>query len=146
MSLKSWMARPIRQATGYYRLESQLAELRKCLQPANLVGEAQDRDTAGLITSVEKAKLGNKRYITLLEYRPGIKTTVMPPSLAYLEKTNGTLVAQDCALRTDENGFMVSKRPSKDGDGKILLLGGSAIENLYIPEEKRIAEGIEGRN
>jgi hypothetical protein len=82
------------------------------------------------------------RYIQLLEFQPGLVVDVMPP-YSYLEKTNGTLVQENCRLRIDENGFMVSEKPCRDGDSKILLLGGSAIENLYIPQDRRILSRIE---
>jgi hypothetical protein len=82
------------------------------------------------------------RYITLLEFKPGLTTTMIPP-YSYLEKTNGTLDQHACVLRIDADGFMVSDLPSQPDDCRILLLGGSAIENLYIPEERRVAARIE---
>src|SRR5436853_4918816 len=82
------------------------------------------------------------RYIALPEFQPGLVVDVTPP-FSYLEGTNGTLAQENCVLRIDEDGFMVSEKPYRDGDSKILLLGGSAIENLYIPQNCRILSRIE---
>ena len=82
------------------------------------------------------------RYIALPEFQPGLVVDVMPPS-SYLERTNGTLSQENCRLTMDENGFMVSETPYRNGDSKILLLGGSAIENLYIRQDRRISSRIE---
>lgn len=84
------------------------------------------------------------RYITLLEFQPGLTANIMPPT-SYLEKTNGTLQQENARLVIDGNGFMVSDRPLQQGDKKILLLGGSSIENLYIREDKRVLAGVESR-
>ena len=84
------------------------------------------------------------RYIALPEFQPGLVVDVMPPS-SYLERTNGTLSEGNCRLTIDENGFMVSEKPYTNGDSKILLLGGSAIENLYIRQDRRILSRIEDK-
>jgi len=82
------------------------------------------------------------RYIAMPEFQPSLVVDVMPP-YSYLEKTNGTLPQENCRLSIDENGFMVSEKPYRNGDSKILLLGGSAIENLYIPQNRRILSRLE---
>jgi hypothetical protein len=82
------------------------------------------------------------RYIALPEFQRGLVVDVMPP-YSYVEKTNGTLLQENCRLTIDENGFMVSERSYRNGDSKILLLGGSAIENLYIRQDRRILSRIE---
>jgi hypothetical protein len=82
------------------------------------------------------------RYISLLEFRPGLTATIVAPS-SYLEKTNGTLAQDNCLLRVDDNGFIVSTKQASPMDTKILLLGGSSIENLYIPDERRIGTRME---
>ena len=82
------------------------------------------------------------RYIAMPEFQPSLVVDVMPP-YSYLEKTNGTLPQENCRLSIDENGFMVSEKPYRNGDSKILLLGGSAIENLYIQQNRRISSRIE---
>jgi hypothetical protein len=82
------------------------------------------------------------RYIALPEFQPGLVVDVTPP-YSYLENTNGTLAHENCVLTIDENGFMVSEKPYRDGDGKVLLLGGSSVENLYIPQNRRILSRIE---
>lgn len=82
------------------------------------------------------------RYITLLEFQPGLSANIMPPS-SYLEKTNGTLVAEQCRTVIDANGFMVSDRPLSTDDKKVVLLGGSSIENLYIRDDARVLAQLE---
>src|SRR6185295_9049903 len=82
------------------------------------------------------------RYIALPEFQPGLVVDVTPP-FSYIERTNGTLTQEKCILTTDADGFMVSEKPRTDGDARILLLGGSAIENLYIPQDRRILSRIE---
>ncbi len=82
------------------------------------------------------------RYIALPEFQPGLRTSLFAPS-SYFEKTNGTLEQEMCVLRIDENGFMVSKKTEQPQDTKILMLGGSSIENLYIAEHRRVATRVE---
>lgn len=82
------------------------------------------------------------RHIVLYEFQPGLVTDIIPPS-SYLEGTNGTLALENCRLTIDENGFMISERPCGEEDKKILLLGGSAVENLYIPQNSRILKRLE---
>ncbi|CAB3802512.1 hypothetical protein LMG28614_05627 [Paraburkholderia ultramafica] len=82
------------------------------------------------------------RHISLLEFQPGMVMDIVPP-FSYIEKTNGTLVPETCRVNIDANGFMVSDKPYVKNDSKILLLGGSAIENLFIPADKRILARIE---
>jgi len=84
------------------------------------------------------------RYISLLEFQPGLTANIMPPS-SYLEKTNGTLVPEHSRVIIDENGFMVSDRPLLSGHQKGLLLGGSSIENLYIREDQRVLAALESQ-
>jgi hypothetical protein len=67
---------------------------------------------------------------------------LVPPA-SYLEKTNGTLEQKRCVLRIDADGFMVSERPQEPDDIRILLLGGSSIENLYIEEDRRVGVRLE---
>ena len=82
------------------------------------------------------------RYIALLEFQPGLSANIMPPS-SYMERTNGTLVQENCRTVIDADGFMVSDRPLAPGDRKVLLLGGSSVENLYIRDDQRILSVIE---
>lgn len=82
------------------------------------------------------------RFITLLEFQPGLTANIMPPS-SYMERTNGTLTQENSRIIIDANGFMVSDRALLDRDQKVLLLGGSSIENLYIREDKRVLAGLE---
>ena len=82
------------------------------------------------------------RSIALLEFSPGLIADITPPS-SYMQTTNGTLIPESCRLIIDENGFMVSETPYQQGHKKILLLGGSSIENLYIPQNQRVMSRIE---
>jgi hypothetical protein len=60
-----------------------------------------------------------------------------------MERTNGTLEQVQCVLRIDANGYMVSEKVDTGESVRILLLGGSAVENLYVAEPRRIATRIE---
>lgn len=84
------------------------------------------------------------RHIALLEFQPGLQAVIRPP-FSVLEKTNGSLPAADTHLMVDEQGFMVSARPLAEGDRKVLLLGSSPIENLYIHQDARVLAQLEGR-
>lgn len=82
------------------------------------------------------------RYIPLLEFQPKLTAPIVPPS-SYLERTNGTLPAEYTRLVVDANGFMVTERPLAEGDTRVLLLGGSSIENLYVAEADRVLAALE---
>jgi hypothetical protein len=84
------------------------------------------------------------RYISLLEFQPGLRAPIIPPS-SYLEGTNGTLSAEYTRLVIDDQGFMVTERPLSAHDTKVLLLGGSSLENLYVAEGSRILAVLEAQ-
>lgn len=82
------------------------------------------------------------RYIPLLEFQPKLTAPIVPPS-SYLERTNGTLPAEYTRLVVDDQGFMVTEKPLAVGDTKVVLLGGSSIENLYVAEADRVLAALE---
>ncbi len=82
------------------------------------------------------------RNIALLEFKPNTAVKVVPPA-AYLKGTNGTLAPLEASLLIDDDGFMVTSREKCLDDRSLLLLGGSCVENLFIPEGERILAKIE---
>ena len=77
------------------------------------------------------------RHLLLREFAPLSSFEITPPH-SYLDGTNGTLERLKVTVRTESNGFMVTSRERQPGDKTVLLLGGSSIENLYIPQDRRI--------
>lgn len=77
------------------------------------------------------------RHILLREFAPSSRFEITPPH-SYLDGTNGTLERLKVSVRTDPHGFMVTSREPRPDDKTVLLLGGSSIENLYIPDDRRI--------
>lgn len=80
----------------------------------------------------------NERYICLREHKPNsiIDIEPLPPEPFPFIKSD-TL---HTVLRTDENGFIVSKNNSSSSDIKLFFLGGSTTECLYNDENKRFPE------
>jgi hypothetical protein len=82
------------------------------------------------------------RYLILREFAPSSAFEITPPH-SYIDGTNGTLERQAVVVRTDSNGFMVTNRQPSPDDKRVLIVGGSSIENLYIPADQRIAAVVE---
>ena len=82
------------------------------------------------------------RYIILREYEAS-KAFEMTPPHSYIDGTNGSLERLPVIIQTDSDGFIVTNRNSTPYDKVVLILGGSSVENLYIPEDKRIGAVLE---
>ncbi len=75
------------------------------------------------------------RAIRLREHHPGLNIIIYPDSY-YLAKTDN-LIAQDYPFRIDNNGFILPHNDYDDPDYKIVFLGGSTTECMYITENNR---------
>ena len=84
------------------------------------------------------------RYIILREYEPSKAFEITPPH-SYIDGTNGSLERLPVIIQTDSDGFIVTNRTSTPDDKVVLILGGSSVENLYIPEDKRISAVLENQ-
>ena len=82
------------------------------------------------------------RHIVLKEFTPSSAFEITPPH-SYIDRTNGTLERLPVSVQTDSNGFIVTNRISSPDDRVVLILGGSSVESLYIPADKRINAVIE---
>jgi len=82
------------------------------------------------------------RYLILREFAPASAFEITPPH-SYIDATNGTLQRQSVAVQTDANGFILTDRPPAPDDKRVLIVGGSSVENLYIPAHQRIAAVVE---
>ncbi len=75
------------------------------------------------------------RAIRLREYHPGLNIIIYPDSY-YLAKTDN-LITQDYPFRIDNNGFILPHNDYDDPDHKIVFLGGSTTECMYVTENNR---------
>ncbi|MDZ5460616.1 SGNH/GDSL hydrolase family protein [Azohydromonas lata] len=77
-----------------------------------------------------------KRFIKLKEWGVSVNALMRPPD-SYLENTDGSLRSEDFLLRTDENGFIRTGHHVPADAERIVILGDSVPENLYVHEGKR---------
>ncbi len=75
------------------------------------------------------------RAIRLREHHPGLNKIIYPDSY-YLAKTDN-LIAQDYPFRVDNNGFILPHNNYDDPDYKIVFIGGSTTECMYVTENNR---------
>ena len=84
----------------------------------------------------------SKRFIVLREYEPG-QSKLIEPTYNYLLYTD-SLIKQNYNVTIDSNGFISNGNfDSKDSDFKILFLGGSTTETLYVNEKSRFPSVVE---
>lgn len=85
-----------------------------------------------------------KRSIRFKEW--GVfEDTIKRPKPVQVERSDGTLVADDYRLRTDMNGFIRTgnDHPNAGSMKKIITLGGSFVESLYAHEQDRFQSRVE---
>lgn len=85
-----------------------------------------------------------KRSIRFKEW--GVfEDTIKRPKPEQVERSDGTLVAEDYRLRTDMNGFIRTgnDHPNAGSMKKIITLGDSFVESLYAHEQDRFQSRVE---
>ena len=75
------------------------------------------------------------RAIRLREHHPGLNKIIHPDEY-YLSLTDN-LIAQDYPFRVGDNGFLLPHNDYKNPDIKIVFLGGSTTECMYVTENNR---------
>ena len=75
------------------------------------------------------------RAIRLREHHPGLNRIIYPDDY-YLAGTDN-LITQDYPFRIDNNGFILPHNDYDDPDYKIVFLGGSTTECMYVTENNR---------
>lgn len=75
------------------------------------------------------------RAIRLREHHPG-KNIIIHPDQYYLANTDN-LVVQDYPFRIDQNGFILPHNNYDNPDHKIVFIGGSTTECMYVTENNR---------
>jgi len=85
---------------------------------------------------------GTARAINLREFNPDQHASVRP-SNHYMQGVEN-LEQIEYAIDIDENGFIKTGNPkSENPEIKILFLGGSTTETLFVPEEQRFPSIVE---
>ncbi|MFI2817180.1 SGNH/GDSL hydrolase family protein [Vreelandella piezotolerans] len=87
------------------------------------------------------------RVIRLKEWGSSVSTHKQPSEEQLLKATK-SLANKRYALNTDENGFIINSKVinRSSRSKKIVLLGDSFVESVFVDEEKRINAVIEGYN
>ncbi|MEE8341074.1 MAG: SGNH/GDSL hydrolase family protein [Candidatus Neomarinimicrobiota bacterium] len=75
------------------------------------------------------------RAIRLREHHPGLNKIIYPDEF-YLAGTDN-LIVQDYPFRIDDNGFILPHNNYDDPDYKIVFIGGSTTECMYVTENNR---------
>jgi lysophospholipase L1-like esterase len=90
-------------------------------------------------TSISK---GTARSINLREFNPNQHAVVRPTD--HYMKGVENLDQIDYVINVDENGFISTGNPqSENPEIKILFLGGSTTETMYVPEKQRFSSIVE---
>jgi len=82
-----------------------------------------------------------KRNVRLKEFLPNVRRTYVP-SDAYLDPRPALARGQGYLVQTDGFGYVTHGR-SRNCQGKIVLLGGSFIEGIYVHESERLSAVVE---
>jgi len=82
-----------------------------------------------------------KRNVRLKEFLPNVRRTYVP-SEAYLEARPALESGQGYLVQTDKIGYVTHGRP-RCCRNKIVLLGGSFIEGIYVHENERLSAVVE---
>ena len=94
-----------------------------------------------LLTNTSASK-GTARAINLREFNPNQYALVRPTN--YYMQGVENLEQIDYAVDIDENGFIKTGNPkSENPEIKILFLGGSTTEAIFVPEKQRFASIVE---
>ena len=100
-------------------------------------GSFQDQ----LLTNTSLSK-GTSRAIHLREFNPNQQAVVRPTN--YYMQGVENLEQINYAVNIDSNGFIKTGNPELDNpEIKILFLGGSTTETLFVPEEQRFPSIVE---
>lgn len=83
------------------------------------------------------------RWIKLKEFDQGVDTTLMP-SDAYMATCDGSLAQEETRILVDQDGFMRSGAEAMGGE-RIVLLGDSSAESLWMQSGQRLGAVIETR-
>lgn len=83
-----------------------------------------------------------KRVIRLKENGP-LSQKSFTPSDAYRRRTDHTLGPGPFIARADSNGFLRTGNETAHDCQKIILLGGSFVESMFVPEDVRFASILE---
>ncbi len=75
------------------------------------------------------------RAITLAENHPNLNKSIVADDY-YLSMTDN-LIGQNYRFRTDSNGFILPHNNYKSPDHKIIFIGGSTTECMYVEENNR---------
>ena len=94
-----------------------------------------------LLTNTSASK-GTARAINLREFNPNQYALVRPTN--YYMQGVENLEQIDYAVDIDENGFIKTGNPkSENPEIKILFLGGSTTEAIFVPEKQRFTSIVE---
>ncbi len=80
-------------------------------------------------------KSGIKRAINFRENHPDVNRVIRPEDPILLNSDN--LIDQDYPFKTDNNGFLLPNNNHSDPDHKIVFIGGSTTECIYVNENNR---------
>ncbi len=85
---------------------------------------------------------GTARAITLREFNPN-QIAIIRPTNHYMQGVEN-LEEMDYPVNIDKNGFIETGNPKAENpEIKILFLGGSTTETLFVPEEQRFPSIVE---
>ncbi|WP_422115749.1 SGNH/GDSL hydrolase family protein [Brachybacterium sp. UNK5269] len=82
------------------------------------------------------------RTIRLKEIRPGYEDRMTPPA-GYLASSNSTLTEGPFRRRGTPDGFLDTAQDRPDANKKLVLLGDSFVESMFIDEHSRFPAIIE---
>lgn len=106
----------------------------------NAATEYQPKSLKKLILEKHAASVIDRnlgRFIKLREYRPNTEIFERPSRDYMTHVAPNTIVRKYYRVATDSNGFIGPSEIHATPDHKIVFLGGSTTECLYVDEEKR---------
>jgi Glycosyltransferase family 25 (LPS biosynthesis protein) len=83
-----------------------------------------------------------RRAIRLKEFTPSSVIRHTPPDW-YIQSKDSTLEKKECLIRTDEHGFILSGPTPVASSIRLVVLGDSVVEGMFVDENDRFCSRLE---
>ena len=91
----------------------------------------------------EPPRREERRYIRLKEFAPSTTRHNTPPDW-YIASRSATLHQRLYEITTDRDGFIVSSPRAEGRDGRLVVLGDSVVEGMFLDPGARICSVLQG--
>jgi GR25 family glycosyltransferase involved in LPS biosynthesis len=156
-------SRPIETTATHWRLEPETSVTSRAVRDLKLI-ERQREEAAGTLAmssdnqarslpehrdnrvedAAKPAASGSqgKRFIRLKEFPPSSEISNTPTD-SYIAARDSSLIRQAYKITTDQDGFILPRSGGRAHARKIVIIGDSVVESMYIEPERRFCSRLE---